>query len=275
MRFIRIALLVFAALIVGACSAASATPGTSYRPSDLQITYPADGATVATADTVVRGTAPAGAEVRRSVALAADPSTTADGSGAWSMPVHLNLGANQLKFHLAGLSDAVVNVTYDPSAAPGSSQSAGPTLASSTPTAAATIVPSPTPTATPSPAPTSTLGPTPVPTATAAPEKTAAPTAAPPTIKVTITTFTSPAPRNSDATVGVSTSANAACTIAVNYKSGPSKAAGLGAKNADPSGAVSWTWTIGPSTTIGSSRVTVTCKSGGVSATATRNIVVS
>jgi hypothetical protein len=296
MRIVRIALLVITALAVGACSKTGATTGASYRPSDLHISYPADGATVATADIVVRGTAPAGAEVRRTVALASDPSTTADGSGAWSMSVNLKLGTNQLKFHLAGLSDIIVNITYDPSATPATSQSLGPTLASDTPTAGATVAPSPSASATSSPAPTPTLAPTAVPTVratpvktsaptaspvrtaapTATPVKTAAPTAVPPKIKVTFTTFTSPAPRNSDATVGVSTSANAHCAIAVHYKSGLSKAKGLDATNADSSGAVSWTWTIGPSTTAGSWPVTVTCTdANGVSTSATRNIVVS
>jgi len=168
-----------------------------------------------------------------------------------------------------GASDATPgSITPGPSAAPASSQSAEATSVSSTPTAtpqAPTSTPYPSSAATPSPAP--TVATTPV--------RTATPTAAPPATKVTFTTFTSPAPRSSDATVGVSTTPNAACTIAVHYKSGISKAAGLGPKNADSSGAASWTWTIGPSTTTGSWPVTVTCKSNGVSASATRNIVVT
>ena len=42
-----------------------------------------------------------------------------------------------------------------------------------------------------------------------------------------------------------------ACKIIVMYKSGPSKAQGLGPTSADASGVASWTWTIGPSTTLG------------------------
>jgi len=50
----------------------------------------------------------------------------------------------------------------------------------------------------------------------------------------------------------------------VRYKSGPSKAQGLGPKTADAGGDVSWSWKVGTNTTPGAWPVTITC--GGESA---------
>jgi hypothetical protein len=129
------------------------------------------------------------------------------------------------------------------------------------PTAAATVAPTPVPTAPPAPTP----GPTPTPT----PRPTAAPS-----LTLAFTSLTSPAPRNSDATATVKTKPGAACKIVVMYKSGPSKAQGLGPTTADASGVASWTWRIGPSTTLGTWPVTVTCSSGGQTKSVTKGIQV-
>ena len=114
------------------------------------------------------------------------------------------------------------------------------------------------------------------PAATAKPASTPRPTAPAATgaITVAITSLTSPISRGSTATVGAQTAADAACTIVVEYKSGPSSAAGLGPKSASSSGGVSWSWTVGSRTTPGSWPVTVTCTSGGTSASATESVVV-
>ena len=52
------------------------------------------------------------------------------------------------------------------------------------------------------------------------------------------------------------------CSIKVHYKSGPSRAQGLGPKT--PSGGrVSWTWKVGTNTTLGRWAITVSCGSAG------------
>jgi hypothetical protein len=60
----------------------------------------------------------------------------------------------------------------------------------------------------------------------------------------------------------------------VSLKSGPSKAQGLGATQADDAGTATWTWHIGLNTTRGSWPVTVTCTSGSAKATAKTTLVV-
>ena len=93
-------------------------------------------------------------------------------------------------------------------------------------------------------------------------------------ISVRITSLTSPVSRGSFASLGARTKAGAACTITVEYKSGPSSAAGLGPKTASGTGSVSWTWKVGSRTTVGSWPVTVTCRSGGQSSSAEKNVAV-
>jgi hypothetical protein len=65
----------------------------------------------------------------------------------------------------------------------------------------------------------------------------------------------------SDATLQVRTAPNTSCSIEVDYKSGPSKAAGLGPATSDATGSVSWTWKVGANTTLGSWPIIVTCGS--------------
>ncbi|HUG37776.1 MAG TPA: hypothetical protein VML54_12535 [Candidatus Limnocylindrales bacterium] len=55
----------------------------------------------------------------------------------------------------------------------------------------------------------------------------------------------------------------AACRIVVQYKSGPSKAQGLGPTTADSAGRVRWSWRVATSTRRGSWPVTVACEKGG------------
>ena len=114
------------------------------------------------------------------------------------------------------------------------------------------------------PPPTGGTGPAPTPRPTPRPTSPPAGTA----IKVTIASLTSPISRGATATLVARTKAGAACTILVEYKSSPSKAQGLGPKTASSAGSVSWSWTVGAKTTIGSWPVTVSCASGGHSASA-------
>lgn len=108
-------------------------------------------------------------------------------------------------------------------------------------------------------------GPTPRPTPTTAPGS---------SVAVRVTSLTSPISRGASATLVARTKAGASCTITVQYKSGPSKAAGLGPKTASGAGSVSWTWKIGSRTTVGSWPVTVTCSAGGRSSSAHATLVV-
>ena len=65
--------------------------------------------------------------------------------------------------------------------------------------------------------------------------------------------------QGSNATVQVKTDPNTSCSIEVDYKSGPSTAAGLIPKTSDSAGNVSWTWKVGANTTPGSWPITITC----------------
>src|SRR5713226_6337541 len=68
---------------------------------------------------------------------------------------------------------------------------------------------------------------------------------------ITLISVTSPAAPFTDATLTVSTTPGANCSIVVHYKSGPSRAKGLVPKVASSSGRVSWTWRVGSNTTPG------------------------
>jgi micrococcal nuclease len=58
--------------------------------------------------------------------------------------------------------------------------------------------------------------------------------------------------------VTITTKAKARGTIQVVYKSGPSKASGLGPKTADSKGHITWKWRVGTNTTPGNYTVTIT-----------------
>jgi micrococcal nuclease len=106
-----------------------------------------------------------------------------------------------------------------------------------------------------------TLDIAPAPTSARTPEPTPQPTSAP-TFALSFTSLTSPVSPGAFATAKVKTSAGAYCMIVVEYKSGPSSAAGLGPKDASSTGVASWTWKVGSRTTPGSWPVTVTCSDG-------------
>jgi hypothetical protein len=73
---------------------------------------------------------------------------------------------------------------------------------------------------------------------------------------------TSPARRNSYATLVARVVPARRCTIAVLYKSGPSQAQGLNPKR-PVRGRVSWTWKVGGNTTLGRWPIKVSCGSAG------------
>lgn len=79
-------------------------------------------------------------------------------------------------------------------------------------------------------------------------------------LSVTLISVSSPAAPFSDATLTISTTPGASCSITVSYKSGPSRAKGLVPKVTDGSGRVSWTWRVGSNTTPGRWPIRVTCE---------------
>jgi len=166
-----------------------------------------------------------------------------------------------------------------------SSLAGGRTSAPDSTTGAADLTASPTVAFAPTPTPflivtpEPTLEATPEPTAEGTPEPTSQPTAesastAEPVLALMFTKFTSAVSRGANATAAVKTGGAAQCSITVEYKSGPSTAAGLEDKAAASNGVVSWTWTVGSRTTPGSWPVTVSCTIGDLFNTITRNLTV-
>src|SRR5579864_4210399 len=79
---------------------------------------------------------------------------------------------------------------------------------------------------------------------------------------VKLVSVTSPARPGTDATIVVATAPKAACTIAVYYKSGASRAQGLVPETANAQGRVVWTWRVGTPTTPGTWPIIVSCSLG-------------
>ncbi len=71
---------------------------------------------------------------------------------------------------------------------------------------------------------------------------------------------TSPASPGSYATLNIAVSSAATCSITVQYKSGPSHAAGLYPQRGSR---ISWTWKVGTNTTPGRWPIYVHCGSAG------------
>jgi hypothetical protein len=100
------------------------------------------------------------------------------------------------------------------------------------------------------------------------------PTSAPTSLSVKVTGHTATALRNSIASVTIKTAAKARCSIAVEYKSGPSTAAGLGDKTASSSGVVTWSWKVGSNTTRGTWPIYIDCQLGSRSGSAETSFTV-
>ena len=108
------------------------------------------------------------------------------------------------------------------------------------------------------------------------PEHPARPTPAPGSaFAVRITSLTTPIGRGAVESLHAATRGGAYCTMTVVYKSGPSKAAGLGPQTAGLSGALAWSWRIGSNTTLGRWPATVRCDAGSRSASAGTHRTVS
>ena len=83
------------------------------------------------------------------------------------------------------------------------------------------------------------------------------------TASVRLIRVTSPASAGSNATLTAQVSGSrTACSIAVYYKSGPSRAQGLYSKRT-VNGRVSWTWMVGTRTTPGRWPISVACGAAG------------
>ncbi len=78
-----------------------------------------------------------------------------------------------------------------------------------------------------------------------------------------VVSLTSPIGAGSTANLTVKTAPGANCTITVYYKSGASKAAGLGDQTASESGAATWKWKVSAGTTKGVWKIVVTAEAGG------------
>jgi hypothetical protein len=80
--------------------------------------------------------------------------------------------------------------------------------------------------------------------------------------RVRLVHVTSPIDHGAYATLTALVSTSTTCSITVNYKSGPSHAAGLYAKRT-VSGRVTWTWKVGTNTTPGRWGIVVSCGRAG------------
>jgi hypothetical protein len=80
--------------------------------------------------------------------------------------------------------------------------------------------------------------------------------------------------RGHDASATVVTKAGARCAIRVVYKTGVSRAKGLGTKAAPANGRIKWTWKVPQNATRGSWPVTVTCTKGSATGSGKKSLVV-
>lgn len=85
-------------------------------------------------------------------------------------------------------------------------------------------------------------------------------------LTVKISELSSPVQPGAEARLAVETLPGAECEVAVRYASGPSRAEGLEAKEADRDGRVEWAWIVGTNTTPGTWPVVVTCTHEGQTA---------
>ncbi len=74
----------------------------------------------------------------------------------------------------------------------------------------------------------------------------------------------SPVPHGGEGLVTIRTNPGTYCSITVIYRSGPSRAAGLGPQTAGQDGNITWTWKVGTRTTPGSWPIVVECGRGEI-----------
>lgn len=82
-------------------------------------------------------------------------------------------------------------------------------------------------------------------------------------LPISLVSLSSPVAPFSDATMEIQTRPGANCGISVLYKSGPSRARGLGPQIADSKGRIGWRWRVGSNTTPGRWPIVVTCQKDG------------
>jgi len=177
------------------------------------------------------------------------------------------------RIHVA-LAAIVVSFVLTAESCSGTAQGVGGGAPSPAPSSViATATPTPEAPATPPPTPTPRATPVATPAPTISRAAGPAPTSKPALLPVRITFPAGPASGHPGqvATLGAHYTPGVLCTIVVHYKSGPSKAQGLGAKQTDGSGNVSWSWIIGTNTTRGQWPITVTC--GSASAQSYINVI--
>ncbi|MBK8990122.1 MAG: hypothetical protein IPM39_29345 [Chloroflexi bacterium] len=78
-------------------------------------------------------------------------------------------------------------------------------------------------------------------------------------VPISLISLTSPVSPNSNATLTIQTNPGIVCNPGIRYASGNSVAEGMGPKTAPEDGLLSWTWTVGPSTTPGTWTVFINC----------------
>lgn len=92
---------------------------------------------------------------------------------------------------------------------------------------------------------------------------------------VAIRYLSSPVTPNTKGTLTVHTNPGANCSISIDYgKRAVPMSIGLAPKNADKTGAATWSWSVLSNTPTGTWPLTVTCTSQNNSARATQNLVV-
>ena len=92
---------------------------------------------------------------------------------------------------------------------------------------------------------------------------------------VQLTSLSSPVKRGHVASASAHSGPHLRCTIKLVVNGHAVTASGMGAKNTNGSGNVSWSWTLPSSTRTGSWPVTVTCQSGSRSGKASRHLQVT
>lgn len=90
-----------------------------------------------------------------------------------------------------------------------------------------------------------------------------------------IQTLTSPVAPGSNASVTIKTNAEAECSITAIYNKVASTDSGLGKKQADEYGVLSWVWTVEPTVPLGKWPVTITCINNEKSAVVVGDLVVA
>ncbi|SRR5579871_1054208 len=81
---------------------------------------------------------------------------------------------------------------------------------------------------------------------------------------VKIISVRSPVPHGAIGMVSIQTRPQTSCSIAVIYKSGPSRAAGLVPQVSDAHGMVTWSWMVGTRTTPGEWPIIIECGSNNI-----------